>query len=283
MSVATGHLYPQIVIIRRHCFRRMYTLFEVHQVKCQNTKVSSATKSTPAGRLHTMHAPRSSRRTWDHPDHPSNPRHPRAAMPASLIARSLALAAALGLSAACGTPGTLPCDHRLGEQAQSACPPTLWPCPAKFTSGSTNMTVDSASFKFTGTTHPDVVAGFARYMELTFPHPVPASDKAAAGAVSGCTVAVSNMTKLLQMETDESYTLDIKADGTCAITSVTYVGALRAVRCIQSPAAPPRDPLGGDLRLPLETGQQLTALTRVSLSFGTETWERRTLSNQWKA
>ena len=58
---------------------------------------------------------------------------------------------------------------------------------------------------------------------------------------------------------------------------------MRALLKCESPAAPPRDPLGGDLRLPLETGQQLTALTRVSLSFGTETWERRTLSNQWKA
>ena len=58
---------------------------------------------------------------------------------------------------------------------------------------------------------------------------VPSSDKAAVGAVTGCTVAMTNMSKELQMETDESYTLDIAA-GSCAITAKTYVGALRAVR-----------------------------------------------------
>ena len=86
--------------------------------------------------------------------------------------RATVLAATLAFAAGCGTPGTLPCDHLLADQAETSCPPTIWPCPAKFTSGAANLTVDSSSFKFSGCTHPDVVAAFERYIELTFPHPV---------------------------------------------------------------------------------------------------------------
>ena len=85
------------------------------------------------------------------------------------------------------------------------------------------------AFKFSGTTHPDVVAAFSRYTELTFPHPVPSEDIATTAAVSGCAVTVNNMTQKLQLETDESYTLDISAAGACTITAETYVGALRAL------------------------------------------------------
>lgn len=101
--------------------------------------------------------------------------------------------------------------------------------------GTTNLTVDSTSFKFSGATHPDVVAASARYAgadSLMFPHPVPAGQVADASAsLSECTITVKNDTKILQLETDESYTLKVAAAG-CTIEAETYVGALRAMETL---------------------------------------------------
>jgi hypothetical protein len=172
--------------------------------------------------------------------------------------RSLALATLFAGAQACGTVGTLPCDH---ATAPEACPLTLWPCRelapqppyahAEFscshpllsldcgaaksaTMGATNLTVDSTSFAFSGATHPDVVAAFARYAgadSLMFPHPVPKTQGDADAGLSGCTVTVKNDTQILQLETDESYTLKVAAGG-CTIEAETYVGALRAMETL---------------------------------------------------
>eukprot|EP01046_Picozoa_sp_COSAG06_P006592 COSAG06_NODE_311_length_17771_cov_31.730647_7_plen_362_part_00 len=107
--------------------------------------------------------------------------------------------------------------------------------PKTATLGSTNLTVDSTAFKFSGATHPDVVAAFARYAgpdSLMFPHAVPAAAEGEAQAgLAGCVVTVKNSTQLLQLETDESYTLKAAASG-CTIESETYVGALRAMETL---------------------------------------------------
>ena len=97
--------------------------------------------------------------------------------------------------------------------------------------GSAPLSVDSTAFKFSGTTHADVVAAFPRYQKLMFPHPVPKSTGEAAAGLSGCTITVKNTTQLLQLETDESYTLKV-ASGGCTISSETYVGALRALETL---------------------------------------------------
>jgi hypothetical protein len=89
--------------------------------------------------------------------------------------------------------------------------------------GATNLTVDSTSFKFSGTTHPDVVAAFARYTELMFPHAVPSAGETASAAATGCTVTVKSDSKDLQLETDESYKLIVPADGSAiTIDAPTY-------------------------------------------------------------
>ena len=114
-------------------------------------------------------------------------------------------------------------------------PPSLACAAAKSaTLGATNLTVDSIAVKFSGATHPDVVAAFERYAgadSLMFPHPVPKSHNDADAGLSGCTVTVKNDTQILQLETDESYTLKVAAGG-CTIESETYVGALRAMETL---------------------------------------------------
>lgn len=141
-------------------------------------------------------------------------------------------ASTLALATACGTPGTLPCDHLAASAAE--CPPTLWPCPKSATMGTTALKVDSTAFKFSGATHRDVVAAAARYAgadSLMFPHAVPAAEAAADAGLAGCVVTVKNDTQILQLETDESYTLKAAASG-CTIESETYVGALRAMETL---------------------------------------------------
>ena len=106
--------------------------------------------------------------------------------------------------------------------------------PRTHAQGTSALAVDSTAFKFSGSAHPDVVAAAVRYAgadSLMFPHAVPAADADADAGLAGCVVTVKNSTQILQLETDESYTLKVAQAG-CTIEAPTYVGALRAMETL---------------------------------------------------
>ena len=107
----------------------------------------------------------------------------------------------------------------------------LWPLPAKFSNGSATLTVDAASFAFKlQKPTPTLTAIAKRYEGLIFLH----GNKGAAQAgadVKSCSVAVTKTTEVLSYGMDESYTLEVSADG-CVITAGTFVGANYAMETL---------------------------------------------------
>ena len=106
--------------------------------------------------------------------------------------------------------------------------PPIWPYPKSFTSGKSNVSVVGSGFAFKGDAKlKDLSAAFARYQDLMFPHPVPAATAdGAAASLGGVTVTVSDPSPILQLETDESYTLTIPASGPATISAKTVFGAM---------------------------------------------------------
>jgi hypothetical protein len=116
----------------------------------------------------------------------------------------------------------------------------VWPLPASITNGTSTLTVSAVgngsaffSIKAGGSSCPTLDAALARYAAITFPHRLPVSAAAtvaaadgAAGALIGLSVSVADLGEAPpQMETDESYTLEIPAAGGQAqLTAKTVYG-----------------------------------------------------------
>lgn len=113
--------------------------------------------------------------------------------------------------------------------------PYLWPLPSTYTNGTTMLAV-SPSLKFTGPTSATLSAAFDRYMGIIFPHAPMTDDTVPAPpapsvSLAGLDVTVSSPSEAPpQVDTDESYTLTIPADGSNAkLSAVTIYGALRGL------------------------------------------------------
>ncbi len=152
--------------------------------------------------------------------------------------------------------GGQPCDLYVVEDSPQPVVsnfPSIWPIPAAYTNGTTTVSV-SASLKFAlsgGASNPTLAEAFTRYQGLTFPHVSSASDveqvlhnlldgsksgsKAEVTApLAALTVTVADLDESApQLDTDETYTLSIPADGSGAtLTAKTIYGAMHgAVQC----------------------------------------------------
>eukprot|EP00750_Incisomonas_marina_P025664 INCI5614.1.p1 GENE.INCI5614.1~~INCI5614.1.p1 ORF type:complete len:640 (-),score=92.44 INCI5614.1:104-2023(-) len=140
-----------------------------------------------------------------------------------------------------------PCDlYVLQDKPQPVVSdfPTIWPVPQAFTNGTTTVAVSGATaFKLAAGTSPTLAEAFTRYQALTFPHVSGSSDvnqvlgNIVGGAevettpLSTVTVTVDDIDESVpQLETDESYTLSIPADGSGAsIHAKTIYGAMHGL------------------------------------------------------
>ena len=108
----------------------------------------------------------------------------------------------------------------------------LWPLPRNVTSGGTTLALAPAFF-FTavGNTTPTVQTIVNRYSRLVLLHGLPTTSPADANTqrtplLQSCTVQVVEDTETLTRGMDESYELQVGADGgsDCNITANTFVG-----------------------------------------------------------
>ncbi|KAL1915791.1 uncharacterized protein VTP21DRAFT_6550 [Calcarisporiella thermophila] len=121
----------------------------------------------------------------------------------------------------------------------------LWPKPQKVTRGSTTLSLDRGiQFDIAGD-NALVTEAAKRYKDLImkakFTNHVPdiwapngaaaanETDKATKGSLSTVAIKVENAAEDLGIETDESYTLDITAEGQATINAKTQYGAIRAL------------------------------------------------------
>jgi len=111
--------------------------------------------------------------------------------------------------------------------------PPIWPYPSLFSNGSTLVAVNANAFKFAATTaSADLNSAFARFQPMFFPHRSSAVAESN-GVLSSVIVTVANVNVQLQLESDESYVLDIPADGsTITITAPTVYGAYHALQTL---------------------------------------------------
>ncbi len=119
--------------------------------------------------------------------------------------------------------------------------PYIWPLPKTYTNGSTTLTVSKPApggagfFKFPAGNPPKTLtAAFERYTHLTLPHNVEPNDDPSVAAddtkVTGVTVTVDNLSEEHpQLETDESYSLNITAAGKVSLHAATVYGVLRGL------------------------------------------------------
>ena len=112
-----------------------------------------------------------------------------------------------------------------------AADPNIWPLPKAFKNGTTLLHVDPTSFTFEGGASPsaDLTAAFARYTAQMFTHRV---ETVSGASVSKVTVSVKNDKAALQLGVDESYTLEVGADASVAITAETQFGAYHAMETL---------------------------------------------------
>lgn len=110
--------------------------------------------------------------------------------------------------------------------------PPIWPYPAAFSNGSTVLAVDPHTFKFSATTpSADLDNAFQRFAALFFPHRSEAATPTS--AVASVVVSVADVNEQLQLESDESYTLNIPADGTAiTVTAATVYGAYHGLQTL---------------------------------------------------
>ena len=102
-----------------------------------------------------------------------------------------------------------------------AADPNIGPLPKAFKNGTTLLHVDPTSFTFEGGASPsvDLTAAFARYTAQMFTH---RTEAVSGASVSKVTVSVKNDKTALQLGVDESYTLEVGADASVAITADAY-------------------------------------------------------------
>jgi hexosaminidase len=126
--------------------------------------------------------------------------------------------------------------------------PSLWPLPVHITSGNGNVTVPPSISFVASTPSTDLSNAFTRIAALMFQHNLPASSRdiveklRAGGAsklggvsadpvMSTINVNVADVNVPLQLGVDESYTLNIPADGSAAtLTANTVYGAYHGLQ-----------------------------------------------------
>lgn len=112
--------------------------------------------------------------------------------------------------------------------------PTIWPIPQTFKNGTATVQLSSEkqfSFVLTTGTSEILQEAFERYHDLTFPHVAGNSDNSNATLLSSLKVTVDNLDESYpQLETDESYTLQIPSDGSAAtLHAATIYGAMHGL------------------------------------------------------
>ena len=111
--------------------------------------------------------------------------------------------------------------------------PPIWPRPKAFTNGTATVSVGPAAgasfFALAGGSEcATLTAAFERYAGLTFPHVA-----TGAGAVSSVLVTVKDASEHYpQLETDESYSLDVPLSGRATLQAGTVYGALRGLETL---------------------------------------------------
>jgi hexosaminidase len=124
--------------------------------------------------------------------------------------------------------------HVIGLALFGVSQATLWPKPQTFTNGSTSAYVvpnPGSFFVMKNTQESDTLTqAFDRYDQLTFPHP--ATDTDDSSPITSLIVSVDDIDEVTypQLDTDESYTLNIPAEGGDAtLEAATIYGALRGL------------------------------------------------------
>lgn len=109
----------------------------------------------------------------------------------------------------------------------------LWPFPKSYTYGTNTYGVDAAHFSYDANpSSNDLQLAFQRYLPLTFPHYTTSSAQVYNQydvVVSSLSVVVQNTSGILQLETDESYSLNINDDGTAELKAETVFGAMHGL------------------------------------------------------
>eukprot|EP00039_Didymoeca_costata_P021355 m.344287 g.344287 ORF g.344287 m.344287 type:complete len:645 (+) comp24133_c0_seq1:28-1962(+) len=111
----------------------------------------------------------------------------------------------------------------------------IWPHPRNYTKGSNTIQVNP-ELTFTvsgGKTIPTMTAGINRIKSMIFDHRVPQVDvtKNEVTMLDSMEITIKNSDEAPpQLDTDESYTLDIATNGLAAITAETVYGALHALQ-----------------------------------------------------
>lgn len=102
--------------------------------------------------------------------------------------------------------------------------PPIWPLPSSIVSEGSALSLDH-SFKFTSTKNYGSVINKAidRYTHLIN---VPSGST---GSLKACKISVAKSGDVEIVNSDESYELNVDADGSCAISSQTVWGALRGM------------------------------------------------------
>jgi hexosaminidase len=109
-------------------------------------------------------------------------------------------------------------------------PPDLWPLPKSVSSGTSTITVTASDqfFKASGQKEqgPLLTEAFSRYTQYTFPHKAKAGERS---LLTTLTVSVDSPDESHpQLDTDESYTLEVSADS-ATLHAKTVYGALRGL------------------------------------------------------
>jgi hexosaminidase len=114
--------------------------------------------------------------------------------------------------------------------------PPIWPHPKAFTSGKANISVvGGGAFTLTATkSSKDLTGAFARFTKNCFPHNTasPDGNLSTAAGLAGVTVTVADTSGTLQLDTDESYTLDVPLSGMATITAPTVFGAMHGLETL---------------------------------------------------
>lgn len=107
--------------------------------------------------------------------------------------------------------------------------PKIWPLPSSFSFGSSPRSVGpSTKFFKCIRTPPILETAFQRYLALTFPHGT-SSDKQE-NSINELQVSVDSTDESVpQLETDESYTLQVPQSGPASLHAKTPYGALRGL------------------------------------------------------
>lgn len=113
----------------------------------------------------------------------------------------------------------------LGQVAAATQPLPIWPMPSTVNVPDAERVGIDQTFQFTSSADYGSVVNNAmsRYLQLISP---PSGSQ---GSIKSCNIDVADSAAVAIINADESYTLDVSADGSCKITAKTVWGALRGL------------------------------------------------------